>query len=369
MKNLTRRQFLGLCAGAALLGGGGWAFARGLLLPEVKEKAAVLLGGEKIRALRQIVAGDNKTSRTVMWQSPVQLTSPAVELAGGEGGGAVFPAQEEVFTDDGVTAYLYTAALTGLSSGTPYGYRVTAGGEAGAWNSLTTDDGGAFTALIFPDSQSNDYSGWKQLAQDAAARTPEASFFVSMGDLVDNGEDHTQWAAWFDAVEGIIDRIPAAPLMGNHETYNQQWKVRESLLRISVRLLCSGMETLRTTGAIIPLTMGRCILRYSTRSRRRNRSGIRRFSSVSRNGSARICGARIRNGRLCSCTRIRFSTVSITARSAPKVFLMKAGHGCRFLTRPALILFCPRIFIPTATAGISRIFGAMRPVRSIFLPA
>ena len=91
MKKLTRRQFLGLCAGAALRGGGGWAFARGLLLPQVKEKAAVLLGGDKIRALRQIVAGDNKASRTVMWQSPVRLTSPAVELAGGEGGGAVFP--------------------------------------------------------------------------------------------------------------------------------------------------------------------------------------------------------------------------------------------------------------------------------------
>ena len=48
-----------------------------------------------------------------------------------------------------------------------------------------------------------------------------------MGDLVDNGEDHRQWDAWFDAVAGIIDRIPVAPLMGNHETYNEDWKVRE----------------------------------------------------------------------------------------------------------------------------------------------
>ena len=226
MKKITRRQFLGLCAGTALLGGGGWAFARGLLLPQVKEKAAVLLGGDKVRALRQIVAGDNKASRTIMWQSPVRLAAPAVELAGGEGGGAVFPAQEEVFSDDGVTNYLYTAALTGLSAGTPYGYRVTADGEAGAWNSLTTEDGGAFTALIFPDSQSNDYSGWKQLAQDAAARTPEAAFFVNMGDLVDNGEDHNQWNQWLTGAEGIIDRIPFAPVMGNHETYTLDWKTR-----------------------------------------------------------------------------------------------------------------------------------------------
>lgn len=47
-----------------------------------------------------------------------------------------------------------------------------------------------------------------------------------MGDLVDNGEDHYQWNAWFDVVSDMITRIPIAPLMGNHETYNRDWKVR-----------------------------------------------------------------------------------------------------------------------------------------------
>lgn len=258
MKKITRRQFLGLCAGTALLGGGGWAFARGLLLPQVKEKAAVLLGGDKVRALRQIVAGDNKASRTIMWQSPVRLTSPAVELAGGEGGGTVFPAQEEVFSDDGVTNYLYTAALTGLSAGTPYGYRVTADGEAGAWNSLTTEDGGAFTALIFPDSQSNDYSGWKQLAQDAAARTPEASF-------------SSIWAiSWTTARIIRSGRPGSMRLRGSSTAFPQRrsWETMKrtissgrcaSLPRISACLPYPATVSPRTTAAIIPLTMGRCI--------------------------------------------------------------------------------------------------------------
>ena len=96
----------------------------------------------------------------------------------------------------------------------------------GSWHDLRAADEGSFQALIFPDSQSNDYSGWKELAQNAYERNPKAGFFVNMGDLVDNGEDHTQWNAWFDAVSGIIDRIPCVPLMGNHETYNQNWKVR-----------------------------------------------------------------------------------------------------------------------------------------------
>lgn len=227
MKKISRRQFLTLCAGAALLGGGGWAFSRGLILPGVKEKAEAVLSGDKVQALRQVAASDNAAARTIMWQSPVRLSSPAVELSGEKGGGKAFPAKEEAFTDDGVSAYLYTAQVTGLTGGETLKYRVSADGEAGGWHTLATDDGGAFKALIFPDSQSNDYSDWKQLAQDAAKRNPDASFFVNMGDLVDNGEDHGQWRDWFDAVDGIIDRMPVAPLMGNHETYNQQWEVRE----------------------------------------------------------------------------------------------------------------------------------------------
>lgn len=236
MKKLSRRKFLAVCAGALAVAGGGLAAAGGRLLPAAGEKAAAVLGRGRIEALRQIVAADNAASRTIMWQSPAQLSEAAVELfagraeaAGKSGALRRFPASEEVFTDDGVTRYLYTATLTRLEAGKEYAYRAAAGREKSGWRTLRTDDGQGFRALVFPDSQSSDYSGWKQLAQQAYARNPEAAFFVNMGDLVDNGEDHTQWSAWFDAVDGIIDAIPVAPLMGNHETYNEKWKVREPL--------------------------------------------------------------------------------------------------------------------------------------------
>jgi len=48
-------------------------------------------------------------------------------------------------------------------------------------------------------------------------RKSRCSIFINMGDLVDNGEDHTQWNLWFEAVENIISAIPIAPVMGNHE--------------------------------------------------------------------------------------------------------------------------------------------------------
>uniref|UniRef100_UPI003F7DEE2E metallophosphoesterase n=1 Tax=Mitsuokella multacida TaxID=52226 RepID=UPI003F7DEE2E len=137
------------------------------------------------------------------------------------------PAERDTLSADGVTVELYTARLADLEAGEAYEYRIKADGQCDDWHALQTDDGGAFSALIFPDSQSNDYTDWKHLAQDAAARNEGADFFINMGDLVDNGEDHRQWDAWFDAVAGIIDRIPVAPLMGNHESYNEDWKVRE----------------------------------------------------------------------------------------------------------------------------------------------
>lgn len=179
--------------------------------------------------VRQVITADSKDSRTIMWQSDSPIENPGVEyrMAGAEEIQQI-AAKSEKYTDDGQNVVLYTARLENLpAAGAELEYRLTGGGRTGIWHSLKTDNGGGFTALIFPDSQSSDYSGWQELAQDAAKRNPETDFFINMGDLVDNGEDHSQWEAWFDALHGIIDRIPVAPLMGNHETYNRDWKVRE----------------------------------------------------------------------------------------------------------------------------------------------
>ena len=57
-------------------------------------------------------------------------------------------------------------------------------------------------------------------------RNRDAQFFITMGDLVDNGEHAYQWNEWFTRIGPMIIRIPAAPVMGNHETYTMDWKVR-----------------------------------------------------------------------------------------------------------------------------------------------
>lgn len=195
-----------------------------------KAAAAHYLSTDTVDAsnIRQVITADSTTSRTFMWQSDYAEENPVVEYrqAGDDDSLMQLPASSDAFIDDGVTTYIHTAAVSDLKPGTAYEYRVGAGDKRSSWQSFHTAQGHDFKALIFPDSQSSDYSVWAATAQPAWQRNQDAQFFINMGDLVDNGQDHYQWNAWFDVVGDMIARIPVVPLLGNHETYDKDWKVR-----------------------------------------------------------------------------------------------------------------------------------------------
>lgn len=195
-----------------------------------KAAAAHYLSTDTVDAsnIRQVITADSTTSRTFMWQSDYAEENPVVEYrqAGDDDSLMQLPASSDAFSDDDVTTYIHTAAVTDLKPGTAYEYRVGAGDKRSSWQSFHTAQGHDFKALIFPDSQSSDYSVWATTAQPAWQRNQDAQFFINMGDLVDNGQDHYQWNAWFDVVGDMIARIPVVPLLGNHETYDKDWKVR-----------------------------------------------------------------------------------------------------------------------------------------------
>lgn len=195
-----------------------------------KAAAAHYLSTDVVDAsnIRQVITADSTTSRTFMWQSDYAEENPVVEYrqAGDDTTIMQLPASSDAFSDDGVTTYIHTAAVSDLKPGTAYEYRVGAGDKRSSWQSFHTAQGHDFKALIFPDSQSSDYSVWAATAQPAWQRNQDAQFFINMGDLVDNGQDHYQWNAWFDVVGDMIARIPVVPLLGNHETYDKDWKVR-----------------------------------------------------------------------------------------------------------------------------------------------
>jgi hypothetical protein len=182
--------------------------------------------------LRQIVTQDPSRTRMLMWE----LTSPAeenltVELrvqGADETNVHHFPASNDRFIDDEIEVYQYRAEVNHLTPGTHYQYRITSEDAATDWQTLcapAADE--TYKMLIFPDAQSSDnYADWKEMAHLAWARNTDAALFACMGDLVDNGEDRLQWTDFFGGVEEMQRVIPMAPLMGNHETYDLNWKER-----------------------------------------------------------------------------------------------------------------------------------------------
>lgn len=229
-KKFNRRTFLKLVGGAAVLAGGGFLAQRFDVLGRAAKRLDRIANPRKIEAefVRQIITRDPSVSRTIMWQSWSVQSAAAVEWREADAAAVQRAmATNEDFTDDGRTAVLHVAGIEGLSPGRRYEYRLVNGEEASEWLPLLAAPAQTgFKALIFPDSQSSDYSVWRDVAQGAWQRNRDAGFFVNMGDLVDNGEDHTQWDAWLSAATPMIECIPFAPVMGNHETYDRNWQVR-----------------------------------------------------------------------------------------------------------------------------------------------
>ena len=209
--------------------------------------------------IRQVITADSATSRTVMWQSETEEKDAFVEFrlvkaegvkAGGvkadgakadrtnasevKADGAAAKTKintqkeriNEKFTDNGKTSFVHTVTLQNLQPGTEYEYRLGCGDKRSEWFRLTTAQENKYKALIFPDSQSANYKSWEDVAMPAWQRNQGAKFFIAMGDLVDNGEHAYQWNEWFSRIRPMITRIPVAPVLGNHETYTSDWKVR-----------------------------------------------------------------------------------------------------------------------------------------------
>ena len=198
--------------------------------------AAVVSGQEvkplldsESRYIRQIVARDNSTSRTIMWQSDSSEADAVIEYRlVGDTNTQTIGATDKAFTDDGSTTYIHEATLTGLTPNTKYEYRVGYSNDRRSdWYTLETAGASVYDVLIYPDSQSGDYSQWEEIVRSSALRNPRTALYISMGDLVDNGEQAYQWRTWLNSIKPLSANVPLATTLGNHEMYTLDWKMRE----------------------------------------------------------------------------------------------------------------------------------------------
>ena len=101
--------------------------------------------------------------------------------------------------------YLYS-----LGDGTGHGW--------GPWRPVKTaptrSNGVRF--LYLGDAQTG-LEGWGRLLEAAHRRHPDTDFIVLAGDLVDRGNERTNWDHFFLRAARVFDRVPLMPCVGNHE--------------------------------------------------------------------------------------------------------------------------------------------------------
>ena len=103
------------------------------------------------------------------------------------------------------TVYRYS-----LGDGTPE----RMGAVANRQNGTGSSRGARF--LYLGDAQTG-LEGWGRLLKAAYRRHPDIDFILLAGDLVDRGNERTNWDHFFLRADGVFDRVPLMPCVGNHE--------------------------------------------------------------------------------------------------------------------------------------------------------
>jgi hypothetical protein len=110
--------------------------------------------------------------------------------------------------------------VNGLKPDTVYFYSAGDGTDArwAPWRTVKTgpDRGRNVQFLYLGDAQTG-FEGWGRLLKAGHSRHPRADFIVLAGDLVDRGNERTNWDHFFLRAAGVFDRMPLMPCVGNHE--------------------------------------------------------------------------------------------------------------------------------------------------------
>ncbi|MBK9140506.1 MAG: metallophosphoesterase family protein [Verrucomicrobia bacterium] len=175
-------------------------------------------------------ADDPRTSQAIQWRTSRKVERGAVavcEAAAAHRPVATWlqvPALTTVLTSPSTvnnpTVNRHTVELTGLKPGTRYVYRVGTG-DGRQWSEprefTTAPAGPASFSFVYLGDAQNGLDTWGRLLRGAFQARPDAAFHLLAGDLVNRGNERDDWDEFFENAQGVFDRRPLVPVIGNHE--------------------------------------------------------------------------------------------------------------------------------------------------------
>ena len=110
----------------------------------------------------------------------------------------------------------HVARVEGLDPETSYEYAI--GEAASRWTPIKTPPHGkSDVCLLYMGDPQCGLEGWGKLLGKARRARPDASALLIAGDLVDRGNERTNWDHFFLRAKGVFDVLPVMPAVGNHE--------------------------------------------------------------------------------------------------------------------------------------------------------
>jgi hypothetical protein len=118
------------------------------------------------------------------------------------------------------TVYRYS-----LGDGTPQGWA--------PWQSVKTGpDHSHGTRFLYLGDAQTGLERWGRLLRTATSRDPAIDFIVIAGDLVDRGNERTNWDHFFLRARGVFDHWPLMPCSGNHEYLDRGPRLFRSIFEL-----------------------------------------------------------------------------------------------------------------------------------------
>ena len=76
---------------------------------------------------------------------------------------------------------------------------------------------------------------WGNLLKAARKRRPDAGFLLIAGDLVDRGNERSNWDHFFLRAAGVFEDLPLMPCVGNHEYLDKGPAIFAACVRVAVQ--------------------------------------------------------------------------------------------------------------------------------------